>query len=136
MSDAEKVNNFLEECGVFYLASEDGDQAKVRPLGLHFVYNDKVYFGVGTAKEVYKQITENPKVEIAATKPDASLWIRYYGEAEFDDDPVLLEKVFETIPDLKQIYNEETGLTLGVFSLANATAEIRSMMAVEEKIEF
>ena len=42
MSDAEKVNNFLEECGVFYLASEDGDQAKVRPLGLHFVYNDKV----------------------------------------------------------------------------------------------
>ena len=62
--------------------------------------------------------------------------MRYYGEAEFDDDPVLLEKVFETIPDLKQIYNEETGLTLGVFSLANATAEIRSMMAVEEKIEF
>ena len=40
MSDAEKVNNFLEECGVFYLASEDGDQAKVRPLGLHFVYNE------------------------------------------------------------------------------------------------
>ena len=30
-----KVNDFLTEGGVFYLATVDGDQPKVRPLGAH-----------------------------------------------------------------------------------------------------
>ena len=42
-----KVNDFLTEAGVFYLATVDGDQPKVRPLGAHLEMDGKVLFGVG-----------------------------------------------------------------------------------------
>ena len=30
-----KLNDFITEAGVFFLATEDGDQPKIRPLGSH-----------------------------------------------------------------------------------------------------
>ena len=65
-----KLNEFLTEAGVFFLATEDGNQPKLRPLGAHLEMDGKVLFGVGDFKEVYKQMTANPLVEIAACKPD------------------------------------------------------------------
>ena len=37
MSDIQKVDEFITEAGVFFLASVDGDQAKCRPLGFHML---------------------------------------------------------------------------------------------------
>ena len=55
-----KVFDFIKEAGIFYLATVDGDQPKVRPLGAVIEADDKVIFGVGTFKDVYKQLTANP----------------------------------------------------------------------------
>ena len=49
-----KVNDFLTEAGVFYLATVDGDQPKVRPLGAHLEMDGKVIFGVGDFKDMYR----------------------------------------------------------------------------------
>ena len=62
MSDIEKINEFLENVEVFYLATVDGDQPKCGPLGFHLLHEDKIYFGVGTFKDVYKQLETNPKL--------------------------------------------------------------------------
>ena len=102
-----KVNDFLTEAGVFYLATVDGDQPKVRPLGAHLEMDGKVLFGVGDFKEVYKQLVANPKVEIACAKPDGH-WLRYTGKVVFDTDPKYAEANLEAIPALRNIYNEET----------------------------
>ena len=47
-----KISDFLNEVGVFFLATVDGDQPQVRPLGLHLEVDDKVLFGIGDFKEV------------------------------------------------------------------------------------
>lgn len=62
----QKVDEILSKAQVFYLATADGDKPKVRPLGFHLLFENKIYFGVGTFKAVYKQLEENPNVEIAA----------------------------------------------------------------------
>ena len=97
-----KVNDFLTEAGVFYLATVDGDQPKVRPLGAHLEMDGKVLFGVGDFKEVYKQLVANPKVEIACAKPDGH-WLRYTGKAVFETDPKYAEASLEAMPMLKNI---------------------------------
>lgn len=66
MSDIEKIDKILTEAEVFYLSTVDGDKPKVRPLGFHLLDGDKIYFGVGTFKEVYKQMEKNSNIEIAA----------------------------------------------------------------------
>ena len=102
-----KVNDFLTEAGVFYLATVDGDQPKVRPLGAHFEMDGKILFGVGDFKEVYRQLLANPKVEIACAKPDGH-WLRYTGRAVFETDPKYAEASLEAMPMLKNIYNEKS----------------------------
>ena len=65
-----KINDFLNEAGVFFLATADGDQPKLRPLGLHFEADGKEMFGIGDFKNVYRQLKANPKCEIVASKPN------------------------------------------------------------------
>ena len=81
IKNIEKVDKFLTDAEVFYLASvTEENKPKCRPLGFHMLEGDKIYFGVGTFKEVYAQITANPYVEIVATQ--SPKFIRYYGKAD------------------------------------------------------
>ena len=116
-----KVNDFLTEAGVFFLATCDGDQPKARPLGAHLEADGKILFGVGDFKNVYKQLAANPKTEIVAAKPDGH-WLRYTGKAVFEDDPKYAEMMLDAMPQLRDIYNETTGNKMMVFHLEDATA--------------
>ena len=116
-----KINDFLTEAGVFFLATVDGDQPKLRPLGAHFEMDGKVLFGVGDFKDVYKQLIANPKTEIVAAKPDGH-WLRYTGRAVFETDEKYAKAALEAMPRLKDIYNEQTGHKMMMFHLEDAAA--------------
>ena len=57
----ERICNFLKEAGVYYLATIDGDQPRVRPFGTALLYEGKLYIQTGKIKPVSKQLPENPK---------------------------------------------------------------------------
>ena len=116
-----KVNEFLNEAGVFYLATVDGDAPRLRPLGAHMEMDGKVIFGVGDFKAVYRQMTANPRVEIVASKPDGH-WLRYSGRAVFETDPKYAEAMLDGMPHLRNVYNEQTGHRMMCFHLEDATA--------------
>ena len=128
-----KLNDFLTEAGVFFLATTDGSQPKLRPLGAHFEMDGKVLFGVGDFKDVYKQMVANPLVEISAAKPDGK-WLRYTGKVVFDTDPKYAAAMLEALPQLKEVYNEKTGYKLAMFHLEEATAVVIPMMGPGEPI--
>lgn len=44
----------------------DGDKPKGRPFGFHMLDRDRLYFGCGTFKNVFSQLTKNPHVEVMA----------------------------------------------------------------------
>ena len=127
-----RIHEFLDEAGVFFLATEDGKQAKIRPLGAHIEMDGKEYFTVGDFKAVYRQMTENPLVEIAAFTPKDRKWLRYTGKAVFEDNKAVREKVFELLPHLRKAYSEESGRNMMIFTLQEATAKIIDMAGNEE----
>ena len=133
MSDIQKVDELLTKAQVFYLATVDGDKPKVRPLGFHLLYEDKIYFGVGNHKDVYKQLEANQNVEIAAW--DGEHFLRYYGVADLSGNDAVVEKAFELMPEIAEAY-KANNWELGVFFLNDATAEFRNMFAIEESYEF
>ena len=116
-----KINDFLTEAGTFYLATVEGNQPKVRPLGAHFEIDGKLLFGVGDFKNVYKQLLANPLCEIAAAKQDGH-WLRYTGKAVFETDPKYAQIALDAMPQLKGIYNEQTGHKMMMFHLEDAVA--------------
>ena len=115
-----KVKDFLAEAGIFFMATVDGDQPKLRPLGAFLEEDGKLIFGVGDFKNVYRQMLANPLVEIAACKKDGH-WLRYTGRAVFETDSKYAEAMIRQ-SHLEAIYNEQTGNKLMTFHLEDATA--------------
>ena len=62
----ERVCRFLKDAGVYYLATVEGDQPRVRPFGTAHIFEGKLYIQTGKIKPCSKQILANPKVEISA----------------------------------------------------------------------
>lgn len=83
-------------------------------------------------KNVFKQLTENPKVEVLAV--NGGEFLRYDGEVKFVNDAALLAKVREAMPQIMAMY-DKNGWEMGVFYLENGHAEIRGMMDLKEEFD-
>lgn len=127
-----KISAFLKETGVFFLATVDGDQPKLRPLGAFLEDEGKIIFGVGDFKEVYRQLCANPKCEIVACKADGH-WLRYTGKAVFETDEKYAAQIVAQA-GLESVYNEETGNKLMAFHLEDATAVDINVMGEGESL--
>ena len=79
-----KALEFLQESGIFYLATTEGDQPRVRPFGAVFEYEGKLYIVTNNTKKCFKQMLENPKVEMSGMNKKGQ-WIRVTGEVANDD---------------------------------------------------
>ena len=132
MTNAEKVNEFLDKAQVFYFLTTDGDQPKGRPFGFHMLVDDKLYFGCGTFKNVYAQLTANPKIEVLALAGDE--FLRYDGTVHLVKDDALLDKVREIMPDVMGLY-AQNGWEMALFYLEGGHAEIRGLFECKEAFE-
>ncbi len=128
-----KVYDFLKKCNIYYLATTEGDQPRVRPFGTVDLFEDKIYIQTGKSKDVSKQIAENPKVEICAF--DGEKWLRIAAEAVNDDRVEAKAHMLDNYPDLKSMYDAEDDNTQ-VLYLTNATAVFSSFTEPPETIHF
>ena len=129
----QKVHDFLKAAGVYYLATMDGDQPRVRPFGTAHIFEGKLYIQTGKVKPTSKQIALNPKVELCAFKDGT--WLRLCGELVEDDRVEARKSMLDAYPELRSMYDENDGNTQ-VFYFKNATATFSSFTAAPETIEF
>lgn len=114
-----RVCEFLKNAGVYYLATVEGDQPRVRPFGTAHIFEDKLYIQTGKVKPTSKQLLANSKAEICAFKDGA--WIRVAGELIEDDRVGARKSMLDAYPSLRKMYDENDGNTQ-VFYFKNATA--------------
>ena len=129
----ERVCNFLKEAGVYYLATVEGDQPRVRPFGTAHIFEGKLYIQTGKAKPCSKQILDNPKVEICAFH--RGTWVRIAGELVEDDRVEAKKSMLDAYPNLRGMYNENDGNTQ-VLYFKNAVATFTSFGGAPETVEF
>ena len=128
-----EVYEFLKKCGVYYLATVEGDQPRVRPFGTVDIFEGKLYIQTGAVKPVSRQMKANPKVEISGMT--GGKWIRVAGEAVLDERIEAQEHMLEAYPSLKGRYQPGDGNT-EVFYLKNVTAQICSFADEPKTITF
>ncbi len=129
----ERVYQFLKEAGVYYLATVEGDQPRVRPFGTVNIFDGKLYIQTGKVKPCSKQIKANPKVEICAFHE--GVWIRVAGELVEDDRFEAKKSMLDASPNLRGMYDEHDGNTQ-VFYFKNAIATFSSFGKEAETVEF
>ena len=129
----ERVCKFLKDAGVYYLATVEGDQPRVRPFGTAHIFEGKLYIQTGKIKPTSKQLMANPKAEISAFHNGT--WIRVAGELVEDDRVEARKSMLDAYTELRAMYDENDGNTQ-VFYFKNATATFSSFTAVPEVVEF
>ena len=122
-----EVLEFLKLCRVYYIATVEGDQPRVRPFGAQCGFEGRLYLTTSNQKAVYAQMKTNGKVEISGMSPDGR-WIRLTAEAVFDERREAKTAMLEANPELRSLYSEDDG-KMEVFYLQNATAVICSFTA-------
>ena len=131
MTNVERVYEFLEEAGTYYLATVEGDQPRVRAFGTQLLYEGKLYIQTGKIKPVSKQIKANPKVEICAFKDGQ--WLRLSGVLEEDDRREVKKAMLDKMPSLRAMYNEDDGNTEMLY-FKSGEATFSSFVAPSEKV--
>ena len=129
----ERVCRFLKEAGVYYLATLEGDQPRVRPFGTALMFEGKLYIQTGKVKPVSKQLAANPKAEICAFKD--GVWLRIAGELAEDDRVEVKKAMLDEYSNLRTMYDENDDNTQ-VLYFKNGVATFSSYIAPEEVIKF
>jgi uncharacterized pyridoxamine 5'-phosphate oxidase family protein len=129
----EEVYEFLKKCGVFFIATEEGNQPRVRPFGAVNIFDGKLYIQTGKSKNVSKQMQINPNVEISAFIEGK--WIRLEGKVVRDDRRDAKVSMLEANPELKGMYSADDDNT-EVLYFENAKAAFCSFVEPPRVVEF
>ncbi|MCR4855859.1 MAG: pyridoxamine 5'-phosphate oxidase family protein [Erysipelotrichaceae bacterium] len=128
-----EVWEFLKECGTYYLATVDGDQPRVRPFGTAEIFDGKLYIQTGKKKDCYRQIIEDPKVEVCAFK--AGKWLRIAGKLIPDERVEAKKDMLDKNPSLRAMYDENDDNTI-VLYFEDAVATFSSFTEAPREIRF
>ncbi|WZL79211.1 pyridoxamine 5'-phosphate oxidase family protein [Eubacteriales bacterium mix99] len=128
-----EVYDFLKKAETFYLATIDGNSARVRPFGAVDLFEGRMYFQTGRKKAVYRQMKACPEVEVCAMLDGR--WIRISGTAVEDNRLEPNVHMLESYPSLKEMYAPGDG-NCTVFYLKDATAVISSFTEPSEVVKF
>ncbi len=128
-----RVLEFLKKAEVYYLATVEGDQPRVRPFGTINEFDGKLYIQTGKIKPTSQQLAANPKAEICAFCEGA--WIRVACELVCDDRFEAKKSMLDAYPNLRGMYDENDGNTQ-VFYMQNATASFCAFGKAPEIVEF
>ena len=127
------VYQFLKDAGVYYIATVDGDQPRVRPFGTIHIFEGKLYIQTGQKKNVSRQLGVNGKTELCAMKGDE--WIRLSGTLVDDNRREAKVSMLDAYPSLKKMYSPDDDNTQ-VLYFKDATATIYSFSHDPIEIKF
>lgn len=131
MNAVERVCAFLDQAQVYYLATAEGDQPRVRPFGTALVYEGKLYIQTGKVKPVSKQLAANPRAEVCAFHQGQ--WVRVTGKLLNDDRREVKVAMLDKYPNLKRMYDPDDGNTQ-VLYFEDAEATFSSFTAPAETV--
>lgn len=129
----DKICDFLKDAGVYYLATVEDNQPRVRPFGTAHIFEGKLYIQTGKVKPVSQQIAANPKVELCAFKD--GVWLRVAGELAEDDRFEAKKAMLDDYSELRAMYDENDGNTQ-VLYFKHGVATFSSFTAAPEVIVF
>lgn len=128
-----RVLEFLKKAEVYYLATVENDQPRVRPFGTVNEFEGRLYIQTGKVKPISHQIAENPRAEICAFADGA--WVRVTCELVEDDRYEAKKSMLDAYPNLRGMYDENDGNTQ-VLYMKNATATFSSFGKAPFTVEF
>lgn len=127
-----KIVAALKNAGVFFLATIDGEQSRVRPFGAVEEIDGKICLITSNKKDVFKQIMAHPCVEMSGMNKDGS-WIRVSGKLVRLEGDAIAAKFLDLEPDLKRMYSAGDG-NIEILELTQAKGTLYSFTGAPQEL--
>ena len=122
-----KIVEELKKVGVFYIASIDNNQPRVRPFGSILEFEGNAYLCSGNFKEFYRQVETNPNVELCGMYDQMS-WLRVSATLVEDNRFEVQKAMLDDPTGPKGLYEPGDGRFV-TFKLTNIKAKKYSFVA-------
>ncbi|MCD1147560.1 pyridoxamine 5'-phosphate oxidase family protein [Peptoniphilus sp. KCTC 25270] len=126
--------DFLKEARVFYIGTTDGTKGYTRPIGFVMDFGGELAFYSDTRKNIYKQIKEYPKVQIAAIDKKMNT-LRIDGEVEFITDDATQKAALAELPMLENLGYSVGDPHFQIYKLKNQEVHLYGFTGEELEIE-
>ena len=113
-----------------YLATQDGDQPRVRPVSPVRTDNFTVYIANLRSYHKTREIAENPKVELCYLDSEHNQ-VRITGRAELEDRPDFLREIWDANPLLRNYLGSIDNPDLIVYRVEPARVRYMREWALE-----
>jgi pyridoxamine 5'-phosphate oxidase len=132
----QEIMEFINKNPVCYLATVDGKKPRVRGMMTYRADENGIIFHTGTSKDLYKQLTKNPNVEVCFSNLEKGMQIRVEGRVEESKDADLKKEIIEARPFMKPWLEKYGDKVLAVFIVKKPIATIWTMQANFEPKEY
>ncbi len=130
------MNNVVEELkkvSVFYVATIEENQPRVRPFSSVTEFEGNAYICCGNHKAVYRQLTENPRVELCGMY-EGGAWLRVTATVKEDDRVEVQQAMLEDPTGPKGLYKAGDG-NFVTYRLTDVSATKYSFFAPPEEVK-
>lgn len=104
----EKAFDFLSTHKDVAFATVEQDKPQIRVFQIMKQEGHTLYFATSPRKEVYRQLQENPNIELLAMEGNIS--VRATGRAVFDVSDNVAREIYDTNPVLQRLYRQHTDM--------------------------
>ncbi|MFW6303614.1 MAG: pyridoxamine 5'-phosphate oxidase family protein [Candidatus Sumerlaeota bacterium] len=119
---------FARRNPVFFLATRDGEQPRVRTMMLFEATEENgIVFCTGASKDVGRQLRENPDVELCFYDRRDSRQVRMAGQVEAMDDVETKDRVLEKFTFLRGQVEAEGYEALAVYRVPHGNITVWEM---------
>ncbi len=108
---------FLNANPSCHLATVEGDKPHVRSILIYKADEGGIIIETGTMKDLYKQLSQNPNVELCFNNYEDGIQVRVSGAVEAVDDVGLKDEIIAQRPFLKQRVEEGGYEAMAVYRL-------------------
>jgi len=138
------ILDFITANPVFHLATIEGDRPRVRGMLMYRADENGIIFHTGKMRELHKQLTENPQVEISFNNGSQEnlenlVQVRVSGSVEPVEDMGLKKEIVRDRVFLKPFVEQYGYDQLAVYCLKKGVASVWTMaenLAQKEQIAF
>ncbi|HNW68767.1 MAG TPA: pyridoxamine 5'-phosphate oxidase family protein [Bacteroidales bacterium] len=126
LNTREEIIDFIGENPLFFIATTDNGQPRVRGIMMYKTDDKGIIFSTGKNKDFYKQLLANPRVELCFYSN--YMQVRVTGTVvEADDELAMKQEIVDARPFMKPWIEAMGYETIGLFRVCACKATVWSL---------
>jgi pyridoxamine 5'-phosphate oxidase len=120
----EEIIAFMNAYHDCHMATVEGDKPRVRGIGIVKADENGIVFQTSTPKDLYRQLSANPSVELCFNDYQGGIQVRVSGTVEPVDDIELKQEIITKRQFLKPLVERDGYGAIVLYSLKRGVAHV------------